>query len=231
MSLGLIETARVEGGSAPLWPLHLARLTASAHALRLPLPDGLPAAPDVAAAAAGITGVAAVRLTLSPEGVRLDARPVPPTGEGWRVCAAPRGRVPDALLAHKTTRRAEHEAAGAHARGRGCQEALWLDAAGRLAEGTITNIFVCRRGRVLTPAAEGGLLPGIARGRLLAAGRLAGLPVEEADLRPEDLVEADEVFVTNAVRGAIPVLAWEGTPLRRGGLWSAATGAVFSGAG
>lgn len=227
--MGLIETARVEQGRAPLWPLHLARLTASACALGLPLPVRLPSALDVVGAARDIAGVAAVRLTVDAEGVRLDARPVPPAGEGWHACAAPHARMPDALLAHKTTRRAKHEAAAAHARARGCQEALWLDPAGRLTEGAITNLFVCRRGRVLTPAAAGGLLPGIARGRLLAAGRLSGRPVEEADLRPEDLTDAEEAFVTNAARGAIPLLGWEGLPLRRGAAWQDAARAIFAG--
>jgi branched-subunit amino acid aminotransferase/4-amino-4-deoxychorismate lyase len=133
------------------------------------------------------------------------------------------------LVAHKTTARANHEVAAAYARSLGCQEAVWLDPVRRLTEGTITNLFVCRRGRVLTPSGECGLLPGIARGRLLAVRRLAGHPVEEADLRPQDLADSDEVFLTNAVRGAIPVLAWEGVPLRRGPLWQAAVEAIFSG--
>ena len=91
-------------------------------------------------------------------------------------------------------------------------------------EGTITNLFVCLRGRLRTPAA-GRLLPGIARARLLQAGH----PVEEENVRSEDLVAADEAFLTNAVRGAIPLLAWEGVPLRRGSRWRAAMTAIFDG--
>ncbi len=221
----------MDQGRAVLWPLHLARLTTSAQILGLPLPDRLPSHLDVVAAASGVAGVAAVRLTADSAGIRLAARPVPPAGDGWRVCAGPHGRVLHALLAHKTTARAEHEAAAAHACLRECQEALWVDPTGRLTEGTITNLFIYRRGRVLTPAATCGLLPGIARGRLLAAGRLAGQPVEEAEVYPADLAAADEAFVTNAVRGAIPILAWEGMPLRRGTLWQAAVRVIFAGGG
>ena len=224
MNVGLIETARVEHDRVPLWPLHLERLTASARTLSVPLPERLPTADVVVDAAAGIPGLAAVRLTVTAGEVRLEARPVPPAEAGWRACRAPAFRTAGPLLAHKTTERAEHAAAAAHAGAHGCQEAVWLDAGGRLTEGTMTNLFVCLRGRLRTPKATGGLLPGIARARLLAAGR-----VEEGDLYPEDLTLADEAFLTNAVRGAIPLLAWEGVPLRRGTRWQAAMTAIFGG--
>ena len=227
MTPGLIETARVADGRCPLWPWHLERLRASAAALGLPLPASLPVEAEMVRAGACAAGVVAVRLVLVDAAVRLDARPVPPADGGWRACAASRLAGAHPLRAHKTTDREEHVAAAAAARARGCQEALWVDPAGRLSEGTITNLFVCRERRLLTPRAGGNLLPGIARGRLLAAGRLGGHPVEEAELTPADLLLAEEAFVTNAVRGAVPLVAWEGVPLGRGGLWQEAQRTIF----
>lgn len=231
VSAGLIETARVEGGRVPLWPFHRLRLVASAQALGLTLPAGLPTAEEVAVSACAIQGIAAVRLTATPTEIRMEARPVSPSGEGWRACSIPRPQDADPLRAYKTTLRADHESAGAYARAQGCEEAIWSDAEGLLTEGTITNLFVAVRGRLYTPRATGSnLLPGIARGRILSAGAVAGHQVREASLTIEDLVTADEAFLTNAVRGAIPLLSLDGKRLRRGGLWRAAMACIFSGA-
>ena len=229
VSVGLMETARVDGGRVPLWRFHQLRLAASARALGLPLPGTLPTAEEVAASAGTIEGIAAVRLTVTPTEIRLEARDVPPSGEGWRVCSIPGPLEPDPLRAHKSTRRADHASAGAVARAQGCEEAIWSDAEGQLTEGTITNLFVAIGGRLYTPRATGSnLLPGIARGRILAAGTIAGYPVREASLTMADLVDADEAFLTNAVRGAIPLLSVDGKRLRHGGLWQAAMETILA---
>ncbi len=225
-----METARVDAGHVPLWPFHQLRLAASARDLGLPLPATLPTAEEVAASAVAIAGIAAVRLTATATEIRLEARAVPPSGEGWRACSIPQLRDPNPRWAHKTTLRADHASAGAFAQAHGCQEAIWSAAQGRLTEGTITNLFVAIGGHLYTPRATGSnLLPGIARGRLLAAGAVAGHPVEEANLTIADLVTADEAFLTNAVRGAIPLVSLDGKRLRRGGLWLAAMASIFSG--
>ena len=231
MSVGLIETARVEGGRVPLWPWHRARLAASARQLGLSLPAALPTAEEVARSACAIRGTAAVRLAVKPTEIWMDARPVSSAGEGWRTCSIPVPRPPDPLRAHKTTARADHASAGAFARAQGCEEAIWADARGRLTEGTITNLFVAVRGCLYTPCATGSnLLPGIARGHILAAGAIAGCPVREATLTIADLVAADEAFLTNAVRGAIPLVSVDGWRFRSGGgLWRVAMARIFSG--
>lgn len=227
MSLGLIETVRVSGGRAPLWALHLARLTASARALRLELPARLPGEPEVAAAAAALPDPAAVRLTLRRGALLLEARPVAGGASGWTACPAPRPHPGGPWAVHKTTERAAFQEAAAFAHAQGCDEAIFANAEGRLTEGAITNVFLRRGSRLLTPPLTAGLLPGIARARLLAAGRLAGLPVEERDLTAADLAAADEAFLSNAVRGAVPLLAWDGQALPGGDLWRAARGAIL----
>lgn len=230
MSLGLVETARVERGVVPLWPLHLQRLRASALALGLPLPGTpIPAGALVRASAACPAAVVAVRVTLRDGTISLEPRAVvdaPP--EGWRAAAAAFPRPYSPLSAHKTTARGAADAAGQAVRARGYDEALWVGPAGGLTEGTITNLFVRRGSRIITPPTEGGLLPGIARGRLLARRMVGGCVVEEGALVLADLLEADEAFLTNAVRGAIPLTAWEGQRLSTGELWRRAMAAIFA---
>ena len=73
-------------------------------------------------------------------------------------------------------------------------ETIFVDCEGQLTEGSFTNIFVERDGRLLTPPAERGLIPGILRAKLIDEGQAV-----EAELRPDDLGEG--FFVGNILRG------------------------------
>ena len=79
---------------------------------------------------------------------------------------------------------------------RDAYEALFVRDDGLLTEGSFTNLFVERDGKLLTPRASLGLLPGVLRRRLLDEGR-----AEEAELTLDDL--AGGFLVGNAVRGLI----------------------------
>ena len=98
--------------------------------------------------------------------------------------------------AHKTHLRAFYQAELARAKDQGADEAILLNAAGEVCEGTFTSVFVERGGRMLTPALESGPLPGVLREQLLDEGR-----AEEAVLRWQDVLEADAVWVGNSLRG------------------------------
>ena len=111
------------------------------------------------------------------------ALPLPVVPGDWRLC-------------HKTTDRGFYEAAMAVAKERRAGEALMVREDGLITEGTISNIFVERDGRLLTPAASLGLLPGVLRRRLIEEGR-----AEEAELTLADL--ADGFFIGNATRGLL----------------------------
>jgi para-aminobenzoate synthetase/4-amino-4-deoxychorismate lyase len=74
-------------------------------------------------------------------------------------------------------------------------------------EGAITNIFIRKKGEMLTPPLVCGLLGGVFRDALLA-GELPGpdgLPVTEAVLGVNDLREAEALYVGNSVRGLVRV--------------------------
>ena len=109
----------------------------------------------------------------------------------------------DFRLRHKTSDRAPYDATGGEQ-----FETLFVDAEGFLTEGSFTSLFVERDGKLATPPAERGLLPGILREELLESGRAV-----EADLTPGDLVEG--FLIGNSVRGLIPArLASEGSGSR-----------------
>ena len=92
------------------------------------------------------------------------------------------------------------------ARKKGAYEALMCDAAGRLAEGSSSNLFVVRAGRLATPPLSVGLLEGITRRHAMAAARRIGIAADEVSLWPIDLLRADEAFITSSVRGVLPVV-------------------------
>lgn len=97
----------------------------------------------------------------------------------------------DIRLRHKTSDRAFYDEPR---KASGAFEVLFTDAAGRLTEGSFTNIFVERDGSLLTPPLALGLLPGVLRAELIAEGK-----AREAELTVDDL--AGGFFIGNALRG------------------------------
>jgi branched-chain amino acid aminotransferase len=87
---------------------------------------------------------------------------------------------------------------------RGAFEGVMRNYRGELAECTQSNLFVVKDGAALTPPLDAGLLPGITRAFLFEVGAEAGIPVREAVLRDDDMLNADEVFFTSTTRGVVP---------------------------
>jgi branched-chain amino acid aminotransferase len=92
------------------------------------------------------------------------------------------------------------------AKRQGYDDALMLDAVGRLTEATSSNLFLFRRHTLYTPALDVGILEGITRGILLALAREAKIPAVEGELSTSDLTSADEVFLTSTLREVMPVV-------------------------
>jgi branched-chain amino acid aminotransferase len=248
---GIFETLRVRGGHPTELAEHVARLHRSAAGLDIALPDGLDAAlrDGIAALLAadgldGPAGDASVRITISRgpfrgRGLLPPAEVVPPTIaiQAWPVVPPPadhleRGlhlvasavrRDPDnPLVALKTTSRADYVYARLEARRAGADDAVFLTIDGHLSEGTTANIFLIRRGELATPSLDCAILPGTTRSWLLAWGRRAGLRPVEGRLRPTDLAEADEAFLSSSVAGILPVTRFAGAPIADGrpGPWT-----------
>ncbi|ANE45969.1 4-amino-4-deoxychorismate lyase [Paenibacillus swuensis] len=85
-------------------------------------------------------------------------------------------------------------------------EGLMLTAEGYLAEGIVSNIFYVRDQILFTPSLETGILPGITRGLVIEElAAEAGCSVREGLFRWEDLLQADEVFITNSIQEIVPI--------------------------
>src|SRR5438067_3120928 len=89
---------------------------------------------------------------------------------------------------------------------RGGFEGIMRNYKGELAECTQSNVFVVKNGAALTPPIDAGLLPGITREFVFEIGRDAGHPVREAVLRDDDLLSADEAFLTSTTREVVPIV-------------------------
>lgn len=99
---------------------------------------------------------------------------------------------------------------------KGAQEALMLGNAGQILEGASSNIFIVKDGTLRTPEPQPGILIGITRATVLAAAAAEGMPVEEAEIRPEGLYGADEAFLTSSIREVMPVVRADGHTIGSG---------------
>ena len=194
--LDLLETMRFDplDGLADL-ERHLARMKASAEALDFAF-DRHDARNELQAATFRLRSASVVRLRLSRSGaIALETRAAPtPPIEPVEVAVVPLPVDPaDFRLRHKTGDRAFYDAAR---RAASTFEVLF-ESGGALTEGSFTNLFVERDGRLVTPPLSRGLLPGILRERLLEEGRAVEGEVTRADL-------ANGFLIGNALRGLIP---------------------------
>lgn len=99
-----------------------------------------------------------------------------------------------------------------------CAEAIWLSVTNHLASGAVSNIMLVKDGELLTPIARGEekaealpapVLPGVTRQAVIELAEAQGLKVNKQMLSVEDLLEADEVFLTNGNWKVLPVVAVE----------------------
>jgi para-aminobenzoate synthetase / 4-amino-4-deoxychorismate lyase len=204
----LIETMAFDPARGiALIELHLERLRASAGALGFAF-DRHAARNAIQALCFDLDAPARVRLLLARSGaIALETAALPVMPDRALVCAVLPLPVAadDWRLRHKTSDRGLYDAARAAARRAGADEALFLRDDGLLTEGSYTTIFVRRGdGRLITPRADLGLLPGVLRRSLIEADK-----VVEGDVTLADL--ADGFLVGNALRGLCPARLLDST--------------------
>jgi branched-chain amino acid aminotransferase len=98
----------------------------------------------------------------------------------------------------------------------GCVEALMLNHLGEVAECTGDNIFVVRRGELVTPPVDAGILEGITRDAVIELARQARLTVNEVPLTRHDVFIADECFLTGTAAEVVPVVRVDDRPIGDG---------------
>jgi para-aminobenzoate synthetase/4-amino-4-deoxychorismate lyase len=195
--LGVFETVLVEHGRPAGLERHLARLAAAVEVLYGgALPRTLEAGVQAAAAQAADAPRARVRVLADPAGtVRITVSPAgPPRSDP--VVLAPFA-LPGGLGAHKWRDRRLLEALAEAAGG---AVPLLVDTDGQVLEAAYANVWIMEGEDLVTPDADGRILPGTTRAALLAADRFAR---EEAfDLAR--LARADGVFLTSSISGRHP---------------------------
>ncbi|SDE74442.1 Branched-chain-amino-acid aminotransferase [Sporomusa acidovorans DSM 3132] len=229
---GLFETMRAYHGRVFKFKEHINRLKAAADFL------GWPKLPPYAELSDAITSVlndnqltnASVRLTCSrgqgtprPDpgscgqpAIAVFASPLPPPlpPAGWSVTTvAFRRNLSSPLVKIKSANYLDNILAKQEAKAKGAEEALMLNTDGFVAEGSMSNLFMASEGRLITPDIYSGILPGITRSTIIELAKAAGIIVEERQVRPEELADADEIFLTSSIMEVIPVKMLDGCPV------------------
>jgi branched-chain amino acid aminotransferase len=226
------ETIRTYDGEPFLLPRHLERLEASCRRIRIAMPP----APDIEREVRRTISEAAndesyIRIMVTrgvgPIGyeqsrcprpslvvIVLPFRKIPPESyeKGVSVTIGKRRRNPVDSLdpAVKSCNLLNNVLAHMEAEDDGAHEAILLNTRGFLAEGTHTNVFFVKDGALKTPSLSCGILSGITREVVLQVARSAGVPVEEGDYLPQDILSADEVFITSTLQEILPVTRLDG---------------------
>ena len=235
---GVFETLRAYDGVPLHLDEHLARLNASATALRLcGGVDGAAIGQGIAELLEGndlsdayirITltrGEHAGRLELEPAAeptliiVAQPLRPLPPSRYdpgSTAIIASIRQNADSPLPRHKTLNYLNNLLARTEARGRGADEAILLNTRGEVAEAASSNLFLVCGGCLVTPSLDSNILPGVTRAEVLRLAAEAGIPSDERIVHREELLSADELFLTNSVAELVPVRAIEGRPVGLG---------------
>ncbi|HBP37395.1 MAG TPA: hypothetical protein DD640_01380 [Clostridiales bacterium] len=196
---GVFETLRV--GTQPcFWQEHLVRLNQSLVALKIRPP--LDEQELLALVKSLPIRDCVLKIAVSSENLVLQTRPLPAeTLPAWKLTLAAGHRTASRLLlSSKNLNYLDDLLAWENARTAGYDDAIWLDAAGRIAETSRANLFFLRGGCLMTPDQECGLLPGIARQWVMDH-----YPVQAGFYTLNDLLAAEAVFVTNSVIGIQPV--------------------------
>jgi branched-chain amino acid aminotransferase len=127
----------------------------------------------------------------------------------------------DLQAGHKTLNYFSRLAGLREANRRGAGEALWFDVHNYLQSGSISNVFVVKDGRLLTPPtpqeirdkasatppphSRSATLPGVTRAVVMELAAKEGIEASPAALTVNDVLDADEVFLTNSIMGVMPV--------------------------
>jgi len=230
---GLFETVLVRGGAAPLLDRHLARLTASATTLRMPLPPLL--AETVATALRELfeseaqPARAVLRVTVtrgrgrgltppvSPAGLVITLGSLPAAADvtplAARTVAWPRIDPRDPLAGHKVISSMARVEARIAANAAGAEVALVTTVDGDVCEADAANVFAVVDGALVTPSLDRGVLPGITRARCLEALARDGRPAAERAVTSLEIARASEAFVTSSLNGVRPLREVDGRPL------------------
>ena len=121
---------------------------------------------------------------------------------GWVIGVYPHVRKQtDAISNLKSSSYLPYVLAGRHAKENDMDEALVLNTSNFICDGSKSNIFLIKSDEVITPALHQGCINGVMRRHLIAELKSSGRVIKQQEVSEEDLLDADEIFVTNALVG------------------------------
>jgi len=240
---GLFETMRAYNGHIFRLDSHLTRLRCSAESIGLThsiltTEEGKQSLKAACMATLEANELKDARLRLTVSAGEGDMTPDPSTCSGPTVLITARNLVPlppekyetgfkaavsflrrnsqSPLSRLKSTCYMENVLARMAAKAAGCDEAILLNEQGYLAEGSSTNIFLVSNGELITPCFESGVLPGITRDAVLEIARTSNIKATERWVELNELIEAQEAFLTNSILELMPLVSVEGRPISTG---------------
>lgn len=230
---GFFETLLIRNGQPVWFAEHWSRLQATADWALLPIPflsdEILEVISHLAFRKKQLEGVARITVSRGKGGrglgipetasptvvVTTSAMPKPFPSEGIVLAVA---SEPRSIGGQEWSRKAMHfltsirEMEIAHQKG--AHDALWASSQGEVLESTMANIFWVKNDTLYTPPANGSILPGIARAKLMECAQAQGIPIREELAHLSVVQSSHAVFLTNSVRGVVPVSNLDGVALQ-----------------
>jgi branched-subunit amino acid aminotransferase/4-amino-4-deoxychorismate lyase len=226
---GLFESIRVVNGRPCFLDPHWARLTTGAQLLHIDLPATLDRRTferqimelvermDIRSGRCRFTlyrsGGGQYRPQTNAGGYTIELVPLDDAHhtlneQGLMVDLWPEMRKPiNELSRHKTLNAQYYIMAALWSQQRGLDDCLLQNDRGNIIESSSGNLFIVSNGVLYTPSLADGCLGGVMRAQIINLALVHGIKVYECSLNPQNLLAADELFFTNAIRG----IQWVGT--------------------
>lgn len=228
---GLFETIRLHKGMIPLWDLHWKRLSESLPKLYFELPPHFNEAllkEEIFRVAKRnhCLDAARVRITLfkGEGGIweqpsrqfhylvqcwPLEKKEFSMNENGLDIGLFEAGRKSCDSFSHlKTNNYLLYALAAQYAKAEKLNECLVLNQHDQVCDATIANVFFCKDGIIYTPSLEEGCINGVMRRHLLEQLPNEGFQVKEGAYLPDEIADADEIFLSNAMYGLRWVKRW-----------------------
>jgi branched-chain amino acid aminotransferase len=229
---GLFETMKVRRGKILLETFHWDRLWQSLRLLRM----DVTAMPDPHLLQSLVLDLcnrnnciqsARVRLQVSAntsgqmhyllEAIPLDEKENNLNEKGWVIDIYPYARKSCEAFANlKSSSHLSYIMAGKYAAEKGLDDCLLLNEEDAICDSSIANVFLFKEDELVTPALHQGCINGVMRRWVLEQAKELGYIVRQERVLEEDLVAADEIFLTNAIRGIRWVSSFRGKTFSSG---------------
>lgn len=220
--IGFFETFRTYSGEPFLFEEHMTRLQGALNEYKIQLPYSLEQVREVikelTSLSDGREGYFRLNVSAGNEGLGLQASTYSnPTVIIFRkeLVAGPQEKsavllktvrsMPEQAQRYKSHHYANNILARQEVSSLKDIEGIFINADGHVAEGITSNVFWVKEGCLFTPAVNTGILNGITRQFVVKIAKELKLPLKEGQFSIEELLAADEFFVTTSIQELIPI--------------------------